>query len=224
MGVKMKSFKLDFQNLVGGAVALLPLMEDKSIPSVINIKNIQYLVVPRALLFFDYFTKPIFKSPKVSENSIITIKDFNTYDVVKVEKAHINLFSGVKMVLSVDLFVDPSDGSFLVGTLTSHPTTEALPHYRYLTEALPFDLNNKADNRILNVTSASHQVISFSTALLTFLYTMYNLDGGIKIISNTDGNGKAIDYIYAVRDRLKVIGGNFIEAVENLRILNTVLL
>jgi len=220
----MKSFKLDFQNLVGGAVALLPLMEDKNIPSVINIKNLQYLVIPKALLFFDYFTKPIFKSPKISESSIITIEDFNTYDIVKVEKAHINLFSAVKMILSIDLFVDPSDRSFLVGTLKSHPITEVFPPYRYLTEVLPFDLSNKADNRILNVVSSSLQVISFSTALLTFLYTMYNLDGGIKIISNTDGSGRAVDYIYAVRDRLKVVGGNFIEAVENLRILHTVLL
>jgi hypothetical protein len=223
----MKGFKLDFQNLIGGAEQLLPLMEDKRIPSVINIKNIQSLVIPKALSFFDYFTKPIFKSPKVLENSIITIEDFNTYDIVKVERAHINILSAVKTILSIDLFVDHFNRSFLVGTLKSPPTTEALPPYRYLTEVLPFDLSNEVDNRILNVVSSSLQVISFSTALLTFLYTMYNLDGGIEIVSivsSTDRNGRAIDYIYTVRNRLKVTGRNFIEAVENLRILHTVLL
>jgi hypothetical protein len=217
-----ESFELSFQNLVEGAKFLPPLLEDRSIPSSVSLRNLRYLVVPRATRYLDYFSKPIFKSSLPSGNLIITLQDFNTYDIVNVNKAHINIFSAVKMVLSMELFLD--EGSRLVGSLKFPTVDGTIPDYQFLTEVLPFDFGNKVDDRFLSVYGSSHSVILTSSVILTFLYTMYNLDNGVKVVSNSDGNDKAIDYINKVRDRLEIIGKNFIEAIENLGILNAVLL
>ncbi len=209
--------KIDFQNLVRGAEILLPLMEeDGSIPSVVSLKNLKHVVKPGVSNHLNYkFGKPIF-----SANSVISIESFNTYDITDVAEAHIDIFSSYKKIISIDLFVESPYGfshSF-AGTLTNSPRS-VIPCYEFLLVNLPLELEDKVDR---NFVKCAHQVISTSATFLTFLYTLYHIED-VKVMSNIDGDEKAIDYVTKLIERIKTIGNNFDEAIENLGILTTLL-
>ncbi len=206
--------RIEFQTIIKGAETLLSFMEG-NIPSVVRIQNLHYIVVPRALRFFDFYK---FALKSVPDSNVITIEDFNTYDIVKVDKSQMIISSDTKKILNIDLFT-AYDGSKLLGSLTDNPGA-VISYYNRLSKFLPYDFNNK--DYVFWLIKYSHEVIPTSTAILTFLYTLYHLEN-VKITSYTDGDEKAVEYITRLKEKLGTIGKDFDKAIENLGILGVLL-
>jgi hypothetical protein len=213
----MKNFRFDFSKIIDVAEALFFLTEERVIPHTINIKNIQYVVVPEAFRFLNYVKKSILVPNETPENSIVTVDSLNNYMIVPVNGARINIFSDGRWINSINLFVSPQ--ADIVETFGKDYTATVRRHYRSLCEILPFDLTNTSNEALRKkVVYWLHAVTPASTTTLTLIYTLLNFDEKIKVTSYSDPH-TATQYIEGLRDRIRSIGNNFFEVIENLYIL-----
>jgi uncharacterized protein YqfB (UPF0267 family) len=215
-GEKMETFRFELHKVLEIGDALLSMMEKRAIPHAINIRNIPYLVIPNAVKFFNYFKKPLLTPIEEPENSVITIDDFNNHMIVPASDIRINVFSNGRYISSIDLLAI----SQIVGTFGEQYVKGIRYNYNFLRNTLPLDLENSSNSATHKfVIVWSDTLIKTSTLILTFIYTLTNLNEKVKIVSNSDPSDVAVKYIEALRDELRNLGDNFFEVIENLYIL-----
>jgi hypothetical protein len=219
----MEEIKLNLWRILGGGEFFLSLMEEQQkIPHVINIKSIPYLIVPEASKFFDYFRKLVPTQIENPEGSVLTIDDFNNYRLVSVPETRISIFSNGRFITAIDLNVI-GPRSDIVGTFGNQYVEGIECHYRHLKETLPFDLEDKTNPTTWKfVIYWSDTLIKTSALILTLLYTLFNLNDKVKITSNSDPD-TADQYVGALAKRLKLIGKDFVNLVNNLYLLKCLL-
>jgi hypothetical protein len=215
----MERFTITFDKVLRSGKFLLSLMEEKKMPHVVNVRNIPYLIIPDAVKFFDYFKKSIQTPIENPESSIISIDNFNNYRIVPVQEARINIFTNGRHITVIDLLTAPY--SDIMGSFSGDYIKGIEYHYNFLLDTLPFDLNdNSTQTTGKFVILWSNTLIKTSTLILTFIYTLFNLDERIKVTSNSDPSDVAVGYIKLLRDKVTTIADDFLEAIENLNFLS----
>lgn len=217
--MEMERFTITFDKVFRSGKFILPMMEDKKMPHVVNIRNIPYLIVPDAVKFFNY--KKLIPAPiEAPESSVISIDDFNNHRIVPAQEARINIFTNGRYITVIDLYT----GSNIMGSFSEQYIKGIEYNYNSLLDTLPFDLFDLNDESTQTtgkfVISWSNTLIQTSTLILTLIYTLFNLDERIKITSNSDDPSVAVGYVKALTDKITTIADNFLEAIENLNFLS----
>jgi hypothetical protein len=215
----MERFTITFDKVLRSGKFLLPMMEEKKMPHVVNIRNIPYLIVPDAVKFFGHYKKLIPAPIEAPESSVISIDDFNNHRIVPAQEARINIFSDGKHITVIDLHANSH--SSIMGSFSEQYIKGIEYHYNFLLDTLPFDLNDESTKTTGKfVILWSNTLIQTSTLILTFIYTLFNLDERVKITSNSDPSDSAVGYIKLLIDKITTIADNFLEAIENLNFLS----
>jgi hypothetical protein len=222
----MKGFEFELPRILKTAEVLSYLMEGETTTPLVRFDGIQYIVVPKVAKFFDYFRNPLSKTlNKPLRRVKITFKDFSTYKIVKVDKAHISIFLNLKGTSEwtrnpqVELYIDSDNSSQLFGELGRYPFDRLCQSYQFLIDNLPFNIGESTLNQV-NFAMHSYRVIASSIATMTTLYNLSNFKDRIKV-HNVDGKGLA--YLDQLVKRIAEFGNDFAEILENMGALSLIL-
>ncbi len=213
----LKKFNFDFRGVLASKEIIFPMLSDKQAPAFVRVLNLKHFVVPEVVKFIEELKFTL--RPKESTGSIITLKDLNTYKIVKhTGNNFLHIFFGVREALGFGVaFNYGRKDQKIIGFLKGDDRY-ILSEYQFLMDTLPFDLHSEKDATWLNVSTAVYQLAYRSIALLTLLYTLYNLNDGNRIEGERGRNQEALDYIMRLSSRIKDnIGNSFFEALENLQ-------
>jgi hypothetical protein len=216
----MKSFEFESSKVIELSEVLISMLNNENIVPYIAFNNISYVVVPRGARFFEYFKGLVFGgSEPPKRRKFLTIKDFNIHNIVKVQRARICFFSQYKKVVNVELHMEVGRFSEPMGSIGRRSISSIFEDYRSLVESLPVNVKTR---ELYNILGSSYEVITTSAVTLTFLYTLFNLDKGIRI----DGGRyqkEAVEYVNHLVGILKRFGNDFYEAIKGLKALVTML-
>jgi hypothetical protein len=218
----MRKFEFPVSGVLKTSELLFSLLKSDDLIPYINISNMEYLIVPKAVELFDYFRKPLFGSLN-RKKSTATLRDFNSYSIIKVGNAYMNISPEIKQILSIEIYLDKEGYSpHMVGLFNQDSFRGRWADYNTLKRFSPFNLNDKLSDYRPSVLNSSYWIIITSIATLNTIYTLFNLDK-VEIASEPKYKRQAIEYLNTVSKRLKEFGSNFDEVIENLRVLDVLL-
>lgn len=218
----MKNFEFNFRDVVHSFDTLVLLLDDEKRVPFVRIDNIFQIVVPKAAMFVKDF-KPVFRS-KNHDNTTVTLEDFNVYEIISTDKpSHIHIYSNSKQRFSgIDVFVNCGEKPSVAKVLDGYSGI-VYSDYEFLSDFLPFDITMKGHKMWYNIILSMNWVVSFSIATFNLLYALYNLDS-YKVEGELGSDvGPVLEYINRVASRVKNMGRDFFEAVENLKLLGKLL-
>jgi hypothetical protein len=213
----VEKFNLDFRGILSFSKVILPLLNDEEAPPFTRISNLKYFVVPEAVKFTDGFRFIIgYRKPT---NPIITLKDFNIYKVTEYEGNNcLHIHHGVRQALGFEIIFNYGKKSQKVAMFLRDEDEVMFSDYQLLTDTLPYNIESEKDSTWFNVSIASHWIASRSIAILTLLYTLYNLKEDMRIEGGQGQDQKALEYVKRLTGRIKEVGNNFFEALDSLRV------
>jgi len=212
----IKRFNLDFRGVLASTKILPPILDDEPVPPFVRVLNLKHFVIPKAAEIVDEFK--FISRPKDPTNSIITLKDFGTYKIVKRDRSDcLHIYFGVQQTLSFEIVFNYGKRNQKVARFLRGEEEVIYSDYKFLTETLPFDFKGNKDATWFNVVIASYQLVSNSIAILTLLYTLYNLNDDIQVEGGKGHNQEASEYIRRLSSRIRDIGSDFFEALWNLQ-------
>jgi hypothetical protein len=218
----MKNFELNFRDVIHSFDTLVPLLDDEKRVPFVRIDNLFQIVVPRAAMFVEDF-KSVFKS-KNHDNTIVTLEDFNVYEIINTDKPnHIHIYSNSKRRFSgIDVFVNCGEKPSVARVLDGY-SGFVYSDYEFLSDFLPFDVTMKGHKMWYNIILSMHWAVSFSIATFNLLYALYNLDS-CKVEGELGSDVEPVlEYVNRVSNRVKNMGRDFLEAIDNLRLLGNLL-
>jgi hypothetical protein len=186
-----------------------------------RIKNIPYIIVPRAAKFFDHFERTVFDSLPKGEDRIVGLSDFGNFEIRKTLNAN---DTGIAI-----LNIGKGDTAFGVqigsdmDKVVGRSSTFSLSHdrekkYCYVVENLPFNVEDKSDEKKRRefIENAIY-VIANSIATLTLIYTFFNFDWKVQKVEGFSGHSeKSVEYISAIVGKFKKLGNDFHEVIKRL--------
>ncbi len=218
----MKNFEFSFGYVLSSFNILASLLEDEKRVPFVRIDNLSQIVVPKGAMFADDF-KQVFKTDN-HDNTVVTLDIFDIYEIVNTEKPnHIHIYSSPRLgSISIDVFVNFGERKSVARILEEYPKF-VRSDYEFLIDFLPFDISRKGHEMWYKTNLAISWVVSFSIATLSLLYALYNLDN-CKIEGEVGGDVKPVmEYISRVANKVKNMGRDFYECIENLKVLGGLL-
>jgi hypothetical protein len=201
----------------------------------VKIYNLKHLVVPKAMKHFSLFRRFVLKKRDSAENTstdkdLLTIEDFKTFEVVRARDTQL----GVKStdsgeLISLEATAYRYGTGYLLGRWGSSMRKKFVSAYKTMEDLLPIPIVEVPKMEFDNddFYTSSFTVLTFSTAILTFLYFLYTFNPRkvnhkyMTLIASIEGStATALDRIEEISERLQGLGNNFPTMLENLRIVS----
>jgi hypothetical protein len=218
---ELKNFEFDLQKMINVSKAMFKLLEDRNMPETVILSNVKRVVIPQATRFVEEF-RPVFNIPDSPDNSIVKFEDFNFHRVVMMENPNsINIYAGMRGILGFEvILIFPQ----IYARILREEESVMFSDYQFLVDNLPFNLEGKKDQVWFNVSIATHWVVSRLITVLTLIYNLCDLNDEVKIEGGKGQNERAKEYVYRVIEKVKGMGGNFLEVLDNLQFVGALIL
>jgi hypothetical protein len=173
-------------------------------------------------MFIEDFRK-LFKQEDL-DNTVAIVKDFNIYKIVETDKPnHIHIYSNPRLGFSgLEVFVNCGEKPSVIN-IPSGFSKIAYSDYEFLCDTLPFDITMKGYKMWYDIILSMNWVVSFSIATFNLLYALYNLNNCTVEGELGKDVGPVLEYVNNVANKAKKMGRNFFEAINNLRIVTTLI-
>jgi len=224
----MKCFTFEFPKAIKISKVLLTLASNEKMVPLAGLYDIPYIIIPRAANFIPFYKEDILRNTTYSERKSVLYKDYNIYNFFKVRGAYITISMETEDKVKIELFANVGRTYYLIGTLGFEPMSKLIESSNNLLEMLPYNLRKTTGNFLvdsenkLRFVSSSYRIVSALIVTFTTIYALLNLGNKVNVGGGMYG-GDAIEYINYLAGKIKELGNDFYEVVENLKSLSTIL-
>jgi hypothetical protein len=216
-------FRFELSRVLPTAGVIYKMIDNLPNTTTVELCGVPYVLLPKAARYFDKDTKAVFGVP-AEEKKIFTLDDYETLEVVKVDnpedtKLFIFKLPGGNGIYNIAVIIKDlchfgaSCSIFDVWWLEEDK-------FKFVVERLPFNMESADEKEKSDFIWTSAHVARHSIAVATFLYTFINFDfeginPQLKLCSENSR-----DYAISVKEKIKSLGSNFTDVIENIEILS----
>jgi hypothetical protein len=216
-------FRFELSKVLPTAGVIYKMIDNLPNTETVKICGVPYVLLPKAARYFDKDTKNIFGAP-TEKKKIFTLDDYEILEVVKVdnpEDARLYIFKlpGGNGIYDIAVIIKDIYHFYASCSIFDVWWIEE-GKFKFVMERLPFNMENADEKEKSDFIWTSAHIARRSIAVATLLYTFINFDfeGANSQIRLCSENSR--DYAISVKEKIKSLGSNLTEAIENLEILD----
>jgi hypothetical protein len=212
----MERFKMESENIMRAIRSLFRILgPNNNQPFSFSVEGFNHVVIPQAA----YKTLELFRPDKMY-NTIVTEEDFCNFEVVETEKAEFSIsINGRPGLISIELLSEYKGLRRIIGDLSSSYIGSMFEQHNSVINHTPLDFSKEGDKKEPVVRYYCLFVTMYMVTGLTLIYNFLNYGDKLKV-NGERNKEKALEYFHSIVEKMKGIGDSFVEAVENLSVLD----
>lgn len=240
MEEELKSFNIDFQKVLRSCSVLHKIIvrENKYLLDLVDITSVDKIVLPRAYrpAFHWHGYAPI----KGKNDSLITVDDFNNFEIVDVQgkgRIRIAFVININDVVNISVHIanektnkkrkTPTVGEEMFEpisntVLSKRNVKNPCIYYWQIVDKLPYDVD---DLQRMHDDRATFDMIKdlskIGASVMTTLYTLYNFSDKF-VVEGGFNKEHTLEYIESVRKKIMELGEDILDIIETMAFIDSI--
>jgi hypothetical protein len=203
--------KINFNKVMAASKVFLHFFEGSRF-STIGVSNVNYVLTPRASRTLVRLRLALYPLPQYRTGRILTMDDFNTFDLIKVNRGIFKIHFYMKQFSSLELETEECDTLSLVSSLDDTFVSELPEYYSELSAIVPYEFAGSRDRTYDLVNFFATRITFVATTVLTFLYNICEASNSLKFFEwpyEDAPSPEADQYGKKLIEKIKKLGNDF---------------
>lgn len=196
----------------------------------VEIYHLKHIIVPKAVRYFPAFERLISKKQTFSNSSsgLLTLDDFKTFEIIRARNTKLLVGTserGEILGLKIDNYRYGTNHN--LGRWVVFMGTSLVNEYDTIANVLPVPISELMKIELKDLYIPSLRISTSLTAILSFLYFLYNFDAKkvnhkytVKVFAMRGTNSDAIDRLIEIKEKLRELGDDFLTMLDNLQFVS----
>jgi hypothetical protein len=235
---ELKGFNIDFQKVLRSCSVLHKIIvrENKYLLDLVDITSVDKIVLPRAYRPAFYWRDYV---PIKSKNdSLVTVDDFNNFEIVDVHgKGRVRISFVINDVINISVHIanektNKKHKTPMVGEEMFEPISNIVLskrnvknpciYYWQTVDKLPYDVD---DLQRIHDDHATFDMIKdlskIGASVMTTLYTLYNFSDKF-VVEGRFNKEHTLEYIESVRKKIMELGEDILDIIETMAFIDAI--